>query len=113
MSSFVILEVNPHFEIMIASSGVDGETWLACLVADQELHELTYHHHGAVHKVVHHIFTGRHECLLIDQEEVNLLICDNLKPDVSLDEVDLTSHVLDLVVLLPLSAFWIDLEEQD
>ena len=98
---------------MIASSGIDSESWLTCLVANQKPHKFTNHHHGAVHKVVHHIFTGRHECLLVDQEEVNLIICDNLEPDITFDEVNLSPHVLDLMILLPQSGFWVNFEEQD
>ena len=69
------------------------------------------HHLGALHVVVHYILKSWLKCLLVDEVEVNFFICDNLDSLVSLDEVDLTSHVVELLILSPSSSLLILFEE--
>jgi hypothetical protein len=53
------------------------------------------------------------ECLLVDHVEVNSIIGGDLDSDISSDEIDLSSHFLKLVVLLPKASLFINLEEED
>ena len=71
---------------------------------------------GAVHIVVHDVLKGWHERLLVDEIERDLVISGDLDSNVSLDVVDETSGVDDLVHL-PLTSLrdfvLNDLEEED
>lgn len=98
---------------MIAGPGIDCETWLVCFVGDGKSDEFTNHHHGATHEVIHHIFESWHQRFLAHQEEEYFFICDNLESYVSSDEVDLSSHIVNSVVLFPKISLFVDSEEQN
>jgi len=51
--------------------------------------------------------------LLVNHVEVNSIICSYLNSDVSSYEINLSSHLLKLMILLPKASFFINLEEED
>ena len=53
------------------------------------------------------------ESLLVDHVEVNSIISGHLNSDISSDKIDLSSHLLKLVVFLPKACLFINLEEED
>ena len=94
-------------------SCVDLEARLVTLVCDAISYSSTKHHDRALHVIVHNIFKCWLKCLLVDQEEVNLLVSNHLDSDVSSYEVDLTSHVIKLFVLCPEASLFINFEEEN
>ena len=92
---------------------VDLEAWLICFVGNTIADSGTKHHLGALHEVVHHVFKSWLKRLLIDEIEINFLIGCDLYSHVSANEIDLTSHLLELVILLPVACFFINFEKED
>ena len=89
------------------------EPWLVSLVGDTVPNFGAEHHLRALHEVVHTVLEGWFACVLINQVKVNLLVRGDLDTNISLDEVDLTSHVVKLFVLGPEASLFVDLEEKD
>jgi hypothetical protein len=110
-STFIIILINGNFKIMKELACVYCKTRLTSLVGECVENLLANHHHGAVHEVPHARFKSGHQCFLVNKVKVDILICDNLEPDVAFDEVDLASHIVDAVVLLPEACFIVDPEE--
>lgn len=92
---------------------IDLESGLIGLERDSVSYSGAEHHLGALHKVVHTIFQSWHESFLVDQIEINSLIRGHLDPDVTFDKIDLASHLLKVVVLLPKASFFVNFEEKD
>ena len=69
-------------------STVDDERSLVDLVGDSILHLGSEHHLGAVHIIEHHIIKFWFKSVLVDEIEVNLLICCDLDTDITFDVID-------------------------
>jgi hypothetical protein len=80
---------------------VDLESGLVGLESETVSYSGTEHHLGALHKIVHTILKSWHESLLVDEIEIDSVIRGHLDPNVTFDEIDLTSHFLELVILFP------------
>ena len=89
------------------------EIWLVCLECDAVSYQRAEHHLWTIHEIVHNIFKLWHKSHFIDQIKVNFLICGNLKSDITFDEVNVTSHFWNNMILCPKMGFWIYFEEQN
>jgi hypothetical protein len=58
----------------------------------------THHHLVASHEIVHHIFQLGQQSLRIDDVKENHFVSSNLDSDVTLDKVEETSYIDDMVV---------------
>jgi hypothetical protein len=86
------MEILPH---------VDLESGLVGLERNTVSYSGAKHHLGALHKVIHTILKSWHECLLVDQIEIDSVVRSNLDPNVTFDEIDLASHFLETMILFP------------
>jgi hypothetical protein len=80
---------------------VNDERPLVDLVGDSILYLGAKHHLRAVHVVEHHIVKSWFKGLLVNEVEVNLLVCCDLDSHIPFDVVYGTS-LSDRVILLPL-----------
>jgi hypothetical protein len=94
-------------------SGVYLESWLISFIRNTVSYSGAKHHLGALHEIEHHVFKSWYERLLVDQIEVHLVISRNLDPYIAADEIDLATHLLELVILGPVAGFLVNLEKQD
>ena len=78
----------------------DTEAPLVGLVGDTIPDPAPEHHLVAFHVVVHYILQLWHQGFLVNEEEVDYILCGHLDPHVALDVEDEAS-VLQLVVLNP------------
>ena len=115
--SFPVPAIDCNLEIVIVLSCVNHESRLVLSISDAKSFQWTKHHLCSLHEVVHNIFKLWHQCFLIDDVEVNLILAHNLDADITLNEVDLTSRVVKLIILMPvrLVALFIEyfLEEEN
>ena len=88
---------------------VNGEAWLVCLESDTVPDLSTKKHPWALHKVVHDVLEFWHQSFLVDKVEVNLLISRNLEPNITFNEIDCTSCFWDVIILVPVVCFWVNL----
>lgn len=112
-SSFIIFSVQRNLEIVEAFPYINWEVWLVCFKADAISNLGAKHHLWATHKVVHHVLELWVKSLLINHIKVNFFVCGNLDSNVSLNEVNLSAHFWDLVVLFPEASFFVNLEEEN
>ena len=103
-SDLVVVEVLP---------GVDLESGLVRLEGDSEADSGAEHHLRALHEVVHHVLQGGNERLLVDHVEVDQLVGCHLDSNISADEIDISSRVVEFMVLHPEPCLGVDFEEQD
>ena len=111
--SLIVLGGDGNFEVVEILSGVNLEPRLVCLEGNSVKHSSTEHHLRASHKVVHAILKSWNECLLVDYVEVNSLISSDLDSNIASNEVNLSSHLLEPVILLPEASLLINFEEED
>ena len=111
--AFEVLRVDCHLEVVIVLSWVDSKTRLTTLVRDTISNRSAKHHHGALHIIVHWVFKSWLERFFVNQVEVNFTVCNNLNPNISSNEINLTSHVFELFIFVPKPSFLVDLEEKD
>ena len=83
-------------------SPIDVEALLIGLVGHTVPHFGAEHHLVTGHEVEHHVLQDGHESLLVNLAEIDLVICGDLNSHVSLDIVDESSDLLNMV-LCPLS----------
>jgi hypothetical protein len=83
---------------------IDIKASLILLVGDRVSFHCTDHHLIAHHVIVHNIFQSWLKSLLINEVEVDQLVCCDLDPNVTSNEIDETSNV-DRVVQNPLHHF--------
>jgi len=112
IGTLIVVGGYSDFEIVEKLSSINLKAWLICLESDTISDPGTKHHLRALHKVVHAVLQPGHKCFLIDEVEVDFLICCNLYPNVPSDKVDLPSHVIEFMVLYPETCFFMDFEEQ-
>lgn len=67
----------------------------------------------AIHEVEHHVFKLWHERFLVYLVEVDLLVRCDLESNVTFNEKDITAHLFESMVILPLAGLRINLEEED
>ena len=73
--------------------------------------------HGAnqerrtVDEIIHYVLELWHQRLLVNEVEVNFPLRGNLNPDISSNEENSTSHVMDCMIVSPFARFFVDLEE--
>ena len=94
-------------------SGVNEEAGLIGFVSDTIFNFGSKHHLGALHEIIHHVLKLWLQCLLVNYVKEYFFIGGNLNTNVSTNKEDLTSHVFELVVLLPDSSFLMLLEEKN
>ena len=78
--------------------GINIKALLIGLISNAIPHFTTKHHLITPHEIKHHIIKLGHECFLVNEVEVDHVICGNLDPNISLDEVDVASGIDGLVV---------------
>lgn len=101
--SLIVVIVDRHLEVVILLTGEDAEVGLARLVGDAVSYFGANDHLRALHEVCHHVLKFRNQLFEVSEnEEVNLLLCGDLESNIATDKEDLTTHVVDLMDLLPL-----------
>lgn len=98
---------------MVVLSCVNLESGLVGLVSDSEPNSGSKHHLGALHVVIHHVLKSWLEGLFVNKIEVNSVISDDLDSYVSSYKVDLSSHVVELLVLGPETCLFVNFEEEN
>ena len=111
--SFMVSSVNWNFEVVAVLSAVDREVRLVCLEGHAESDFGSEHHNRALHVVVHDVFESWLEGFLADFVEINVFVGANLDSNVASDEVNLSSHLFQLVVLFPEMGLLVNLEEKN
>ena len=86
---------------MVELSSIDLNTRLIRFECDTISNSCSEHHLRALHKVVHAIFKLWHKSLFINKIKVDSFISDHLDPNVSSDEINLSSSLRQNVVPLP------------
>jgi len=98
---------------MVTLSSVDLETRLVHFIGNSKSDLGTKHHVRAFHVVIHGVFQSGLKRFLVNEVEIDQLICHDLNPNISSYEVDITSHVRQLFVLGPEPGFFVNLEEKN
>ena len=65
---------------------VDVKTFLVSFICDAVPDPSAEHHLVAAHVVIHDVLQLRHESFLVDEEEVDPIICGHLDSNIALDE---------------------------
>jgi hypothetical protein len=78
--------------------GINIKALLIGLVSNAIPHFTTKHHLITSHEIKHHVIKLGHKCFLVNEIEVDHVICGYLNTNISLDEVDVASGVDCLVV---------------
>lgn len=112
-SSLVVLSGNCNFEIVKVFSRIHGKAWLICFIRYTIPNSWTKHELWTLHIVIHAIFKCGHKSFFIYFVEIYFFICGNLDSDISFDEINLTSHVVEFFILLPEVCFFIFFEKQN
>ena len=104
MGTFPYTVIDTDSKVVHVLSLVDVEASLVLLKGDGVSFHGTNHHLIAHHIVVHDVLKCWFKGLLINEVEVDELICGNLNPHIASDEIDESSYI-DRVVQLPFHDF--------
>jgi len=111
--SLIVLGRNGNFEVVEILSRVNLEPRLVCFKGNSVEYSSTEHHLRARHKVIHAILKSWKKGFLVDYVEENSLISSHLDSNIASDEVNLSSHFLESVILLPEASLRIDFKEKN
>jgi hypothetical protein len=98
---------------MVVLTGPNSETGLASFISDTVSNSSTEHEYRALRVIIHNVLFLWHKSLIVDDVEVNQFVRNNLNPLVATNEINLTSHVVQLIMFLPESSLFIDVEEKN
>lgn len=111
--SLEVLVGYSDFKVVKLLPLVDNKPFLTSLENYTRSNLWTEHHLRAVHVVIHHVLKSWLASFFVDYEKVNLFVSGDLDSNVSLDEINLTSHVWKSVIFSPESSLLINFEEKD
>lgn len=83
---------------------VNIKGFLVCLVSDTIFDFATKHHIYTIHEIEHHVFQFRLECFGVDEVEIYILVCGDLDPFITLDEIDEPTNI-ESPVVAPMALF--------
>jgi hypothetical protein len=110
---FIVRCIDANFEVMVVLTRPHSETGLASFICYTVSDCFTEHHHRTLRVIVHSVLQLRPKSLRLDLVEVNNIIRANLNSNIASDEIDLSSSVFQLIILLPLICLRINLEEKN
>jgi len=111
--SFEVLPSNCNFKIMEILSSEDLKVWLSCLVWNAISNFWSKHKLRTLHEIVHHIFQRWFQSFFVNEIEIYFLVCGYLDSNITFDVVNLSSHVIEGVVIHPMASFFINLKKQN
>lgn len=85
---------------MLVVPGVDFEASLALFVAATISHFTSKDETCALHEIVHDVFQLWLEVLVVDQVEVDLLVCGDVYSDIAFDEIE-HSFMMQCLIVRP------------
>ena len=98
---------------MVVLTRPDSETGLAGFIGYTVSDCFTEHHYRTLRVIVHSVLELRPKSLRLDLVEVNNIVSANLNSNITSDEIDLSSGIFQLIILLPLICLRINLEEEN
>ena len=98
---------------MVVLTRPNSEPGLASFIRYTESDCFTEHHDRTLRVIVHGVLELRQESLRLDLVEVNDIVGHDLNSYVATDEIDLSSSVVQLIILLLEKCLWVDLEEKN
>jgi hypothetical protein len=102
-----------NFKVVVIFSLVNLKVWLVSFKSDAIQSSLAQHHLWAFHEIVHYVFKNWNEILWINCKKVNFFICDHLESWISLNEINLSPHFWNFMILTPFSCFLINFKEKN
>ena len=111
--TFKVIIGNCHLKIVKIFLCKDLKSRLVSFVRDTIPYSCTEHELGGTHKIIHYIFQRWHQGIFVYQIKIDFFISNNLDSYVFSNKVNLSSHILYFVVLLPKIWFIVNFKEQD
>ena len=99
--AFETIAINTNFKIMVIAPGEYFEIGLTCFESDTVFYSGAEHQGRAVDEIVHDVFEVWEIRDLVDQIEVNFSFSGDLDSNVTSNKEDVSSHVIDFVILNP------------